>query len=860
MLEPVHAACPDCAAGALGGPADNRFTAFDALCQAGCADAGQVQLLVNTSNLNLYVRVVDVNFGGVAPALIVEQSYNSDDRRPGPLGNGWTFNLGDTLTAGGDSSWILRRGSGRVDRFGPAIDPTQFFAITPTADVLTRAADGSFALRSAQTGAIRNFNKDGRLVSIQNAGITRVALDYNAAGRLTAARPGGANSRPIQFLYTADGHISGIADTAGRSVAFAYDAQGNLVQQTNADGSAVSYAYDEGGRLSAVNTAAGSSAISYSGSPDSSGVASVTLPDGSSRQYAPLGSRQVQVVDGAGGVTVYGSAVPGQTLAVTDPAGNVSSYAYDAAGRRVSATNANGSATRFEYDGLGNLTAVTDALQNRWTASYNGALLTQLTDADKNTWQFGYDPSGRLNEVTDPYGLKASVSRNAAGLIVTAVDPNGNQNGFQYDSDGLLNNWTDALGGSWTYQYDGALRATARTDPGGATLQASYDVQNKLVGASAGSGNLTLNSAGIERDTLNRVGAATDSFGNRLGYNYDAAGRLSALTLPAGSITYQYDSAGRLAKVSDWLGDFAIYKYDAAGLVTGISISSGPVVAYQYDAASNLRAVISAGSDGTVIAGYRYTLDANGNRISSSAAEPSTAALPLTSTSILYDAANHVKSGGGQTYRYDAAGRLVGIDGTGAATFTYDAFGRLTAAGSAQYGYDSLGLRVERNTGATTRRFVYDLSGSRPRLVMETDGSNNPVAYYVWGLGLLWRVTAAGQIYFFHFDGDGNVVSLSNAGGVVNRYRYDPLGRLIASDESVENSFHARGEAGWVDDGNGLLYSGANYYAPNLRSSLPGTVNLDPPNPALAPRFSGAGACFFDGVAECALATGRRTR
>jgi YD repeat-containing protein len=404
-----------------------------------------------------------------------------------------------------------------------------------------------------------------------------------------------------------------------------------------------------------------------------------------------------------------------------------------------------------------------------------------------------------------------------------------------------------------------------RAEPGGTTLQASYDAANRLSTVTAGGNALTLDYSGVQADGSNRPAVSTDQFGNQVTYGYDAStGRLGSMTLPGGNkIVYQYDATGRLAKVADWLGDFALYKYDGTGLVTSITISAGPVTVYQYDSASNLRSLVSAGVDGSVLAGYRYTVDANGNRVSSSALEPSTQGLSIVPGVLTYNATNRLTTGAaGQTYRYDASGRLTAIDGPGATTFTYDPFGRLTAAGTTQYAYDSRGLRVERNAGGTVRRFVYDLSGARPRVAMETDGANNPVAYYVWGVGLLWKVTAAGQIYFYHFDGDGNVVALSSpAVGVVNRYRYDPLGNVMASDESVENTFRARGQSGWVDDGDGLLYADGNYYAPDLRRFLPGTVNLDPPIPAaIVPRFTGAGACFLDGVADCDLATGRRTR
>jgi len=861
VLPAARPACRDCGAAALGGPSDNRFTTFDSLCQtAGCADPGQPQLLVNTANLNVYLRVVALTFGA-PPSFSLDQSYNSDDQQPGPLGNGWTFTLGDTLTQASDSSWVLRRGTGRIDRFGAAVDPTQFFALTPTADVLIRAADGTFTLRNPQSGTVRTFTKDGRLAAIMDNGITRVALDYNSAGRLSAARVGGAASRAVQFSYTGDGHISAMTNAAGRSVTFGYDGGGNLVQQTNADGSSITYAYDDNGRM----VAAGGATISYKTDGDFTNVSSVALADGSSRQYAAPGGRQVQVVDAVNNMTIYTSTAAGQTQSITDPAGAVVSYAYDAAGRRTSTNNANGGTARFDYDGAGNLSGVTDPAQSRWTASYNGNLLTQFTDADRNTWQFGYDAAGRLTQVTDPYNVSTVLGRNSAGLVAAAADGNGNQNSFQYDSDGVLTKWTDAMGGVWTYQFGPTLRVASRTEPTGTTLQASYDARNRLSTVSGAGNTLSFDYSGTQADATGRVSVSGDQFGDIVSYTYDpATGRLGSLTFPGGNkVTYQYDATGRLAKVTDWLGDFAVYKYDSTGLVSSINNSSGPVTIYQYNTASYLTAIVSAGTDGKVVAGYRYTVDANGLRSNASDLEPSSSALSVTPGALTYNATNLLTVGaGGQTYRYDASGRLVNIDGPGAAALAYDAFGRLITAGNTQYSYDTNGLRVERNSGGTVRRFVYDLSGSRPRVIMETDDANNPVAYYIWGLGLLWKVTASGQIYFFHYDGDGNVVALSSpSSGVVNRYRYDPLGRLMASDESVENSFRQMGQTGWVDDGDGLLYGDGNYYSPDLRRTLPGTVMLEPPNTAaIVPRFAGAGACFFDGLTDCEASAGRRTR
>jgi YD repeat-containing protein len=255
-------------------------------------------------------------------------------------------------------------------------------------------------------------------------------------------------------------------------------------------------------------------------------------------------------------------------------------------------------------------------------------------------------------------------------------------------------------------------------------------------------------------------------------------------------------------------------------------------------------------------------VDPNGNRTSVSALEPNTSAVAWPPSLVYgFDAANHpISRSDGVTYQYDARGDLIAIQGASNLKLAYDAFGRLqslASAASASYTYDSAGLRVGRND----RRLVYDLSGHRPRVVMETDSAGTPVAWYIYGLGLLWKVTADGSPYFYHFDGDGNTVALSNpTAGVVNTYRYDAQGRLVSVKEGVENVFRARGESGWMDEGNGLLFTGSQFQFPELRLALPATADLAPPVPDLQPQLSGLGACFFEGVANCLAGTGRRTR
>jgi YD repeat-containing protein len=859
MCAAASGACRECAQPGFGGPSENRFTAYDAICRGDlCGRPGYPQIYVNLANLTIFVRVTDLTFGGPAPALTLERFYNMDDTRPGPFGVGWSFNLGDSLTAEADGTLVLRRGSGRIDRFASA-SSGGFFAVTSTSDSLTRNGDRTYTLRRQGSGVARVFSEDGRLLAIQDAGSTRASLSYDATGRLAEVRYRG---RRIQFSHDAGGRITSVTDSAGRIVSYSYTSEGRLASQVNADGQTVSYEYDDAGNL----RKAGATAIDYGGEPGYWAVARVTAPDGASRSYETgSNATQIRVADGNGDATVYVSNAAGLLISATDANGGRVGYGYDSAGRRISVANGAGETSRLSYDAGGNLTAIVDAAANRWSAEYSTAGPFRVTDPNGNVWTFRYDAAGNLEAVGNPANGTVSADRTAAGNITT-TDARGNKATYQYNADGLPASFTDALGAMWTYEYDGAARVSSRTDPGGAVVAASYDSSNRIAELTSGDAKLTFDRSGFTRDELNRLTGYQDSFGNQVSYAYDSAGRLSGITLPGGkTVSYEYDRAGRLSRVADWQGNFALYRYDAAGWPGSVSISGGPVTVYQYDTARRLRATVSTGPDGAPVAGYRYTLDANGNRTGVSALEPAGTQPAVAAQSYRFDAVGRPESrADGESYKYYARGSLSAIQGPRSISFDYDAFGRLQGLRgdvSTSYTYDAAGLRAARNVNGVERRFVYDLSSGQPRLVMESDDSNTPIAWYVWGLVPLWKVSADGSTYFYHFDGNGNVVAVSStSAGVVNRYGYDPAGRLTFIEEGVDNPFRAGGEAGWIDDGNGLVFTGSAYRLPELRLMLPATADVSPPALNLLPGFRGAGACFLEGVGSCLFATGRRER
>jgi YD repeat-containing protein len=170
-----------------------------------------------------------------------------------------------------------------------------------------------------------------------------------------------------------------------------------------------------------------------------------------------------------------------------------------------------------------------------------------------------------------------------------------------------------------------------------------------------------------------------------------------------------------------------------------------------------------------------FTYDPLGNRLSSEKTSLYT-----------YNDANQLLTNGG-TYRYDKNGNLVEKSTPdGLTSYEWDYENRLvkvTLLGGtvAEYAYDPFGRRVEKrlieNGSASITRYVYD----NEDIILEYDGSGSIGNKYLHGPGIdePLALTTGKETYFYHADGLGSIVALTDRSGkVVQDYQYDSFGNL----------------------------------------------------------------------------------
>ncbi len=675
------------------------------------------------------------------------------------------------------------------------------------------------------------------------------------------------NGHTTVMLLDGEGRASATRDPLGRTTTYTYHPTlGHMTVMTDPNGYATTYEYDDAGMMSAVVD---------------------SLGHRSSYGYNDQGE-MVALTDPLSHTTRLGYTENGTLTTITNPLGIATVMAYDAAGNLASTSNGNGYTTHFAYDALGRSTLITNPLGYTATMAYDeNDNLVQASDANGYTATFAYDESNRPTVLTDALGGEVRLAYDAWGNPTVLTDALKHATRYTYDARDRLTSQTDPLSQTTFYRYDAAGNLLGMTDARGQTFTYTYDAANQLTRVDypgeddvyvfynqAGQATVigdadvdvehTYDAAGRVTETI----YAYDGVGFaplELAYVYDAANRRTGTTLPGGeTVSYEYDVAGRLTALT---GDGTRHEmsYDDGDRLTQITPAAGQPgarVSIDYDAADQITTLSNASPDEAVtFDSFSYGYDRAGNVL--------TATHNGETTNYAYDAVYRLTDvaypdASWEHHTYDAVGNRLQMDTlSGTVSYVYDVADQLlsltdTRSGlpvATTFAYDENGNLRTRTSGADTTTYTWDAGDRLVRvdlpdgtyvaytygpqgrrlsrqgrdgetvyyvydgqnLVEERDADGDVLASYVHGATLdrPYSMQRDGQTYYYLYDRQGSVVGLTDGGGnLVAQYEYDAWGNLLDESGTVENPFRYTGRE-W-DAEVGLYYNRARYYDPTL--------------------------------------------
>ncbi len=722
----------------------------------------------------------------------------------------------------------------------------------PLGNTTTFTYEPDYNLVTSITDPLNNtttyqYDANGNLVKVIDAKAEETEFTYDAKGQMLSTTDPRDNT--TTYSYDQYGNVSSITDPEANTTTFSYDVLGNLLEMTDAKDNTTSYQYDINGRLTSI-TYPDASDVSYT--YDSVGnQTSVTDQEGNITTYAyDVANRLIEVTDAEGGVTSYTYDNFGNRTGVTDARGKVTTYTYDTLNRLTETMTPLGHTTEYAYDAAGNRTSKTDANNDTILYAYDANnRLTLITYPDTGTVEYQYDDAGRRTQMQDHTGT-TTYSYNELGHV-TSVSAPGPDNTITYDYDAAGNRieMTDQCGGVTVYEYDSLNRLIKITCPQNELTEYTYDAASNLTEMQ------------LPNDTLAQ-------------YQYDDLHRLLKLTNlaeeennPGGNVIssyqYQYDLSGNRTRVTLADGDYIDYNYDSnhqltSEVKTEVDNGSGVLYSYQYefDAAGNRESLVRDLPVSPVML-FEETEDLYAEEVSGFwDVADFWEAEGLVEFSYTYDDENRlieVEAQEGLTthiaeFQYDDNGNL--IEKTEyeqgkqhqaeTTTYAYDYENRLTGitypdGSSSEYVYDGAGRRVkaiERDAGDNITeavRFLYDGLNVIIERELEIDpgtgeltGGEDTAATYKRGLsygggigGIISRTDAEGERLYYHYDGGGNVRTLTDENdSVVQEYEYDAYGNVLSAQGSADNPYKFSIKE--YSPKSGLSYFGARYYDPRV--------------------------------------------
>lgn len=598
--------------------------------------------------------------------------------------------------------------------------------------------------------------------------------------------------------------------------AYAYEFTGNKMKETDANGHSIRYEYDSADRLVKKSfyqndtVLKGSIAVGYQFGYDNSTPLLVTMTDEEGyprKHYYDILYRLVKKEATPDRVSFYAN-----------------TYAYDYTGNIISDTDARNHTTGYEYDDLGRVIAKKDALGNETKYEYNALdkVILQQEPGGKVTG-LAYDALGRITE-------QKVYTEGSADYTYTRYDYDSAGNVVTMKQ-GTVADGADSLSSDTGYSYDGMNRMT--------------DEYRRLDAARTGHVQNEYDKNGNKTRSFDYADAGRTKY-RTYSYIYDYAGKVKE---EKGSyreeqadrtfseygkyqILYERDYAGNVLKQQAANGngfDMTIFAYDHRNQLTKKSEPyggnpEGKRTRYTYDKAGRLLAetLTVQGVDATVFQTVdglgrttakidplgnitRYVYDANGNRIKEIDARYS--ALPASDAPGIeyeYDKLNRpvlLTAYDGQTRevigykKYDGRGNVV-LESAGEGynpsrpeesygnVYAYDVNDRKITFVSAQ----TLADNVRHDTDYVTARYEYDGNGN---VISETDALGRKTRYAYYLNGLLKEKTfpdVGKETYDYDLTGKAMMVSTDRKERVTQTFQtvFDKPYRIEYPDGTVE--------------------------------------------------------------------------
>jgi RHS repeat-associated protein len=614
------------------------------------------------------------------------------------------------------------------------------------------------------------LNRNNRMTKLTGTQNLSVTANYNNATNPVLPTSLSANSTDIQNIqYDSKGNVTQVVvkekgGSATRTVSFTYNSRNDVTTITDPKGNVTTYNYNGSGNLISINAPEGATttiSVNAQGLPTSVTNPSNIVTDYEYNSYGNLWKTKIPALNNITSTVNYDAA--SRVTSMIDFLNRTMSFAYDNNDNLLSETNANNHTTTYAYDANDNLTTITNAKGNSTALTYD-----YITDWLTST-AFG--------------GATKSYEYNDDGTLKKFTKPDGTQLSSTYDSLGRI-----TYDGVNSYEYDNNLRLYKITK-GGKTLQYTYDGFNQITGIT------------YDNQTVN--------------YTYDNNGNVLTIVYPGNkTVTYTYDNLNRMKTVKDWNNRTITYNYLPDSRMQSVSYPNGMTATYAYDNAGRQTGKTIKRSDNTVITSYSFTLDNVGNIITENRTEPYTdISLPNENVSYAYNNANRITQAGNTSFTFDANGNT---KTRGNAGYSYDNLDKLISGSGFSFEYDGLGNI--RSNGS--KKYWIDITGMG-NVIAETDMSNNPAAYYIYGAGgLEARILPNGTTEYYVSDYRGSVIAMvdaSTSANIISKYQYDEFGYCTQYNEvGYPNPFRYVGKYGVMYFGDNLYYMRARFYDPSI--------------------------------------------